>query len=145
MTHKRSDYEEERLQSALRPRDLAEFVGQDLNRRRLSLALEAARQRREPLDHLLLSGPPGLGKSTLAHIVASEMHAKFVATSGSSIERAADLMGMLTRLDHGTCSSSTRSIACRGSSRSTSFRRWRISWSISCSIKARTPRLSVFP
>jgi Holliday junction DNA helicase RuvB len=77
MTHKRSDYEEERLQSALRPRDLAEFVGQDLNRRRVSIALEAARQRREPLDHLLLSGPPGLGKSTLADIVASEMHAKF--------------------------------------------------------------------
>ncbi len=93
--------DEERLQTALRPRDLAEFIGQDLQRRRLSIALEAARQRREPLDHLLLSGPPGLGKTTLAHIVASEMHGKLVSTSGPALERAADLMGMLTRLDEG--------------------------------------------
>jgi Holliday junction DNA helicase RuvB len=93
--------DEERLQTTLRPRDLAEFIGQDLQRRRLSIALEAARQRREPLDHLLLSGPPGLGKTTLAHIVASEMHGKLVSTSGPALERAADLMGMLTRLDHG--------------------------------------------
>jgi len=93
--------DEERLQTALRPRDLAEFIGQDLQRRRLSIALEAARQRREPLDHLLLSGPPGLGKTTLAHIVASEMHGRLVSTSGPALERAADLMGMLTRLDGG--------------------------------------------
>ncbi len=93
--------DEEHLQTALRPRDLAEFIGQDLQRRRLSIALEAARQRREPLDHLLLSGPPGLGKTTLAHIVASEMHGKLVSTSGPALERAADLMGMLTRLDQG--------------------------------------------
>src|SRR5258708_38351905 len=91
--------DEERLQTALRPRDLAEFIGQDLQRRRLSIALEAARQRREPLDHLLLSGPPGLGKTTLAHIVASEMHGRLVSTSGPALERAADLMGLLTRLD----------------------------------------------
>ncbi len=96
-----SSEDEERLQTALRPRDLAEFIGQDLQRRRLSIALEAARQRREPLDHLLLSGPPGLGKTTLAHIVASEMHGKLVSTSGPALERAADLMGMLTRLDEG--------------------------------------------
>src|SRR5437588_9354516 len=96
-----SGEDEERLQTALRPRDLAEFIGQDLQRRRLSIALEAARQRREPLDHLLLSGPPGLGKTTLAHIVGSEMHGKLVSTSGPALERAADLMGMLTRLDHG--------------------------------------------
>src|SRR3981081_2641807 len=96
-----SNEDEERLQTTLRPRDLAEFIGQDLQRRRLSIALEAARQRREPLDHLLLSGPPGLGKTTLAHIVASEMHGKLVSTSGPALEKTADLMGMLTRLDHG--------------------------------------------
>ncbi len=101
MAPQASSEDEERLQTALRPRDLAEFIGQDLQRRRLSIALEAARQRREPLDHLLLSGPPGLGKTTLAHIVASEMHGKLVSTSGPALERAADLMGMLTRLDHG--------------------------------------------
>jgi Holliday junction DNA helicase RuvB len=93
--------DEERLQSALRPRSLDEFVGQDQQRRRLSIALQAARQRREPLDHLLLSGPPGLGKTTLAHIVAAEMGGKLVSTSGPALERAADLMGMLTRLEHG--------------------------------------------
>jgi Holliday junction DNA helicase RuvB len=93
--------EEEQLQSALRPRNLSEFIGQDLQRRRLSIALEAARQRGEPLDHLLLSGPPGLGKTTLAHIVAAEMHGSLLATSGPALERPADLMGTLTRLQRG--------------------------------------------
>jgi holliday junction DNA helicase RuvB len=93
--------DEERLQTALRPRTLAEFVGQDLQRQRLSIAVQAARQRREQLDHLLLSGPPGLGKTTLAHIVSYEMGGKLVSTSGPALERAADLMGMLTRLDEG--------------------------------------------
>src|SRR5215470_12739169 len=93
--------DEERLQTALRPRNLDEFIGQDLQRKRLSIALQAARQRREPLDHLLLSGPPGLGKTTLAHIVAGEMGGRLITTSGPALERAADLMGMLTRLDAG--------------------------------------------
>jgi Holliday junction DNA helicase RuvB len=93
--------DDERVQTARRPRDLDEFIGPDLQRRRLSIALQAARQRREPLDHLLLSGPPGLGKTTLAHIVSSEMGGKLVSTSGPALERAADLMGMLTRLEQG--------------------------------------------
>jgi holliday junction DNA helicase RuvB len=96
-----SDDEDEVVQTALRPRTLTEFVGQDIQRKRLSIALEAARQRREPLDHLLLSGPPGLGKTTLAHIVSNEMGGRLVSTSGPALERAADLMGMLTRLDQG--------------------------------------------
>jgi holliday junction DNA helicase RuvB len=96
-----SGEDDERVQATLRPRTLEEFIGQDLQRKRLSIGLEAARQRREPLDHLLLSGPPGLGKTTLAHIVSSEMGGKLVSTSGPALERAADLMGMLTRLDQG--------------------------------------------
>src|SRR5436853_4704554 len=93
--------DEERLQTALRPRDLDEFIGQDLQRRRLSIALEAARQRSEPLDHLLLSGPPGLGKTTLAHIVSHEMGGSLTSTSGPALEKTADLVGMLTNLQRG--------------------------------------------
>src|SRR5262249_24920250 len=104
--------DEERLQTALRPRTLQEFIGQDAQRNRLSIAVRAARtrvslapraacQRREPLAPLLLSGPPGWGKPTLAHFVSYEMGGKLVTTSGPALERAADLMGMLTRLDQG--------------------------------------------
>jgi Holliday junction DNA helicase RuvB len=93
--------DEERLLSTLRPRSLSEFIGQDTQRKRLAIALEAARQRREALDHLLLSGPPGLGKTTLAHIVSHEMGGNLVSTSGPALERTADLIGMLTGLEEG--------------------------------------------
>jgi Holliday junction DNA helicase RuvB len=93
--------DEERLLSTLRPRSLSEFIGQDIQRQRLAIALEAARQRREALDHLLLSGPPGLGKTTLAHIVSHEMGGNLVSTSGPALERTADLIGMLTGLEDG--------------------------------------------
>jgi holliday junction DNA helicase RuvB len=93
--------DEERLLTTLRPRSLSEFIGQDTQRQRLAIALEAARQRREALDHLLLSGPPGLGKTTLAHIVSHEMGGNLVSTSGPALERTADLIGMLTGLDEG--------------------------------------------
>jgi holliday junction DNA helicase RuvB len=95
-----SGEDDEPLQTALRPRTLDEFIGQDPQRRRLSIALEAARQRGDALEHLLLSGPPGLGKTTLAHIVAHEMGGNLVSTSGPALERTADLVGMLTSLEH---------------------------------------------
>jgi Holliday junction DNA helicase RuvB len=86
---------------SLRPKRLSEFIGQEKLKSNLSVFLEAARQRAEPLDHLLLYGPPGLGKTTLAHIVANEMRCGIHVTSGPAIERPGDLVGILTNLDDG--------------------------------------------
>ena len=85
----------------LRPRRLAEFVGQAQLRQHLEILLEAARRRGEPVDHLLLAGPPGLGKTSLAGIVAAEMGVTVRVTSGPALERAGDLASVLTNLDEG--------------------------------------------
>jgi Holliday junction DNA helicase RuvB len=87
------------LESSLRPRRLAEFVGQGQARDNLSVFIEAARSRDEPLDHVLFSGPPGLGKTTLAQIVARELGVGFRATSGPVLARAGDLAALLTNLE----------------------------------------------
>ncbi|MFZ0051253.1 MAG: AAA family ATPase, partial [Desulfobaccales bacterium] len=76
------------LEAGLRPRTLAEFVGQEELRRNLDIALSAARARGEAVDHILVHGPPGLGKTTLAHIIAQEMGAGVKATAGPVVERA---------------------------------------------------------
>ncbi len=89
------------LDVSLRPGLFVDFQGQAKAKERLELAVEAARQRKEPLDHILLSGPPGLGKTTLAHILAKAMHANIVVTSGPALEKAASLAGLLTKLDKG--------------------------------------------
>jgi Holliday junction DNA helicase RuvB len=93
--------EEWAFDAALRPKWLGEFVGQTRIKEQLSLLVEGARARGEPLDHVLFSGPPGLGKTTLAGIVANEMGVGFRPTSGPALERAGDLAAILTNLEEG--------------------------------------------
>jgi Holliday junction DNA helicase RuvB len=93
--------DERAIESALRPRRLAEFIGQDRVRNQLSLVLEAARKRGRPPDHVLLSGPPGLGKTTLAMIIAAELQAPLRITSGPTIQHAGDLAAILSGLTQG--------------------------------------------
>ncbi len=90
---------EEELERSLRPRRLREFVGQSALREQLAVAIEAAAARGEALDHLLLAGPPGLGKTSLAQIVASELGAPFVQTAGPALERKGDIAAFLTALE----------------------------------------------
>ncbi|TSA56574.1 Holliday junction branch migration DNA helicase RuvB [bacterium] len=93
--------EDQILNISLRPAIIKDFIGQQEVVDNLLVAIEAAKGRKEPAEHILLSGPPGLGKTTLAHIIAHEMEAKITATSGPAIERAGDLIGILTNLEAG--------------------------------------------
>ena len=90
---------DEEAESSLRPRTLDDFVGQPELKEHMSIVLQAARERGEPVGHLLLSGPPGLGKTTLAHVIAREMGANIRQTSGPALERAGDLAAILTNLE----------------------------------------------
>ncbi|MBO4341626.1 MAG: Holliday junction branch migration DNA helicase RuvB [Clostridia bacterium] len=89
------------IELSLRPKILADYVGQEKVKENLSVYIEAARQRGEPLDHVLLYGPPGLGKTTLAGIIANEMGVNFRVTSGPAIEKPGDLAALLTNLSEG--------------------------------------------
>jgi holliday junction DNA helicase RuvB len=86
---------------SLRPKILSEYVGQDKVVETLRIAVQAALQREESLEHILLNGPPGLGKTTLAHIIAAEMGTKIIASSGPALEKGGDLMGLLTNMERG--------------------------------------------
>src|SRR5215469_4458594 len=93
--------EEQIVEGSLRPHRLAEYIGQERIKENLSILLEAARRRNEPVDHVLLYGPPGLGKTTLCNIIAAEMRVNLRTTSGPAIEHAGDLASLLTGLQRG--------------------------------------------
>lgn len=93
--------EEVDLENTLRPSDFASYIGQEKIKQNLQISIQAAKKRGEPMDHVLLHGPPGLGKTTLANVIAREMAANIRVTSGPAIDRAADLASMLTNLQDG--------------------------------------------
>jgi len=93
--------QEDLAQFSLRPDKLSEYIGQKELRGKLNVLLEAAKGRGEPVEHVLLYGPPGLGKTTLAHIIAHEMDSRIISTSGPALQRMGDLMGILTNLKEG--------------------------------------------
>jgi holliday junction DNA helicase RuvB len=93
--------EENHFNYALRPQNFLEYIGQETLIRRLKIAVDAAKGREEPIEHVLLHGPPGLGKTTLAHVIANEMNAQVHITNGPALTKGADLVGILTKLGRG--------------------------------------------
>ena len=93
-----SDDEDREFDTTLRPTSLQEMLGQEKTKKQLRIAIEAAKQRSEAMDHVLLHGPPGLGKTTLAHVVARELDVDIHETSGPLLDRPTDLAGILTAL-----------------------------------------------
>lgn len=95
------DDKEEEFDNSLRPKDFINYIGQDRLKKNIKLAIDAAKKRKEPVDHILLYGPAGLGKTTMATVIANEMGAQIRITSGPAIERAGDLASILTNLEEG--------------------------------------------
>lgn len=93
--------DEEKEIISLRPTRLSEYIGQDRIVETLKIAIEAALKRKEPLEHILFNGPPGLGKTTLAHIIANEMGTRIITSSGPALEKGGDLLGLLTHMERG--------------------------------------------
>ena len=100
-TKEHEDSDEKRIENSLRPQTFKEYIGQDRLKKHLKLAIEAAKKRNEPIDHVLLYGPAGLGKTTMASVIANEMGSSIRITAGPAIERAGDLASILTNLQDG--------------------------------------------
>ncbi|MCJ8331148.1 MAG: Holliday junction branch migration DNA helicase RuvB [Lentisphaeria bacterium] len=101
--HSHLNNKEESFEQSLRPTSFKDYPGQEDKKAQLQISVQAATEREEPLGHLLLSGPPGLGKTTMAHIVANEMGRNIKTSSGPVIEKPADLAGLLSALEYGDC------------------------------------------
>ena len=99
-THQ-DDAAEQAVEVTLRPQTFADYIGQDRLKKNIQLAIAAAKKRGEPIDHVLLYGPPGLGKTTMASVIANEMGTNLRVTAGPAIERAGDLASILTNLQDG--------------------------------------------
>ena len=96
-----ADDEEQQIEVTLRPQSFEDYIGQERLKKNLKLAIDASKKRGEPIDHVLLYGPPGLGKTTMANVIANEMGVGLRITSGPAIERAGDLASILTNLQDG--------------------------------------------
>ena len=94
----KADEQERVMEISLRPQNLQEFIGQEALKENIRICLEAAKKRQEPVEHVLLYGNPGLGKTTLAHVIANEMGAQIKVTSGPALERVGDLAAILSNL-----------------------------------------------
>jgi hypothetical protein len=134
--------DEAKTEYSLRPRYLDEYIGQDAVKEHMRIYIEAAKKRGEPLDHSLFYGPPGLGKTTLAGIVANEMGVSLRVTSGPAITHAGDLAALLTNLAAGTCSLLTKFIASTQMLRKCCIPLWRITRWTSLSVKGRARGVS---
>jgi len=99
--YEKEDLTDQESTITLRPKSLNDYIGQDRVVEALKIAIEAALQRQEPLEHIIFNGPPGLGKTTLAHIIAHEMGTRIITSSGPALEKGGDLMGLLTHLEKG--------------------------------------------
>ena len=119
------DLDEADFESNIRPRSLKEYVGQDALKANLEIFIKASRSRNEPLDHCLFYGPPGLGKTTLAYIIANELDVSIKVTSGPAIEKSGDLAAILTNLEKAMCCLSMKSTGLVLRSRRSFTLQWR--------------------